>query len=91
MKGEWTVRASDVVYEDEWIIVVNKAYGVPSQPTRDPDRDNVFDAVTRYHFSVSIPCYCLRISTLSVRHLIPAYHICLRRIILGHLFDTQAP
>ena len=48
MKGEWTVRASDVVYEDEWIIVVNKAYGVPSQPTRDPDRDNVFDAVTRY-------------------------------------------
>lgn len=48
IKDEWRVRASDIVYEDESLIAVNKPYGVPSQATLDPQRDHAYWAVRRY-------------------------------------------
>ncbi len=44
----WDVSASDVLYEDDAIIVVNKPCGIPSQATLDPSRDHAYAAVKRY-------------------------------------------
>ncbi|NDG83461.1 MAG: RluA family pseudouridine synthase [Proteobacteria bacterium] len=32
-----------IVFEDEWLIVINKPSGLPTQPTLDPLRPNLFD------------------------------------------------
>lgn len=45
---KWSIRPTDVLYEDDHLIVINKPAGLPSQPTPDPDRDNAFAAVGRY-------------------------------------------
>jgi 23S rRNA pseudouridine1911/1915/1917 synthase len=36
-----------IVFEDEWLIVVNKPSGLPTQPTIDPNRANLFDLLKR--------------------------------------------
>lgn len=38
----------DVLYEDDYLIVVNKPYGLPTQPTLDEARDNLFAAVKKF-------------------------------------------
>jgi len=42
------MRASDVLYEDEYLIAVNKPPGLPTQPTLDEARENLFAAVKRF-------------------------------------------
>jgi RluA family pseudouridine synthase len=37
-----------VLFEDEWLIVVDKPAGLPTQPTLDPGRANLFDLVRKY-------------------------------------------
>lgn len=37
-----------VLFEDEWIILVNKDPGIPTQPTIDPNRPNLFDLTKKY-------------------------------------------
>lgn len=37
-----------ILYEDDWVLGIDKPAGLPSTPTRDPNRDNVLDAVRRY-------------------------------------------
>lgn len=37
-----------IIFEDKWIIVVDKPSGLPSQGTRDPARDHLVAAVERY-------------------------------------------
>jgi RluA family pseudouridine synthase len=37
-----------VLFEDEWIILINKDAGVPTQPTIDPKRPNLFDLTKKY-------------------------------------------
>lgn len=44
----WNIAKTDVLYEDDWLIAVNKPSGVPSQATLDPARDHAFAAVSRY-------------------------------------------
>jgi RluA family pseudouridine synthase len=44
----WCVTKNDVLFEDEWIIAINKPSGLPSQATLDPARDHAFAAVSRY-------------------------------------------
>ena len=44
----WQIQPSDILWEDESIIAVNKPAGIPSQPTPDRSRDNCYDAVCRY-------------------------------------------
>ena len=39
--------ATCVRYEDEWLIVVEKPSGLPTQPTLDPNRPNLFDLMKR--------------------------------------------
>jgi 23S rRNA pseudouridine1911/1915/1917 synthase len=39
---------SKVLFEDEWIILVNKDPGIPTQPTIDPNRPNLFDLTKKY-------------------------------------------
>jgi len=36
-----------IVFEDEYLIVVNKPSGLPTQPTVDPNRANLFDLLKR--------------------------------------------
>ena len=50
MKSETLCRLSDsnVIYEDDVLIAVNKPAGLPSQGTLDPKRDNCYAAVQRY-------------------------------------------
>ncbi len=45
-----TVRfdSARIVFEDEWIIVVDKPAGIPTQPTVDPNRANLFDLLGRF-------------------------------------------
>lgn len=40
--------AASILFEDDDLLVVNKPSGIPSQPTRDPLRDNAVDSVSRY-------------------------------------------
>lgn len=40
--------AGAVLFEDDDLIVVNKPSGIPSQPTRDPLRDNAVESVSRF-------------------------------------------
>ncbi len=42
------VTKDKVLYEDEWIILINKDAGIPTQPTIDPKRPNLFDLTKRY-------------------------------------------
>jgi 23S rRNA pseudouridine1911/1915/1917 synthase len=37
-----------IVYEDDWVLAIDKPVGLPSSPTRDPNRDNVLAAARRY-------------------------------------------
>lgn len=37
-----------VIYEDQYIIVVHKNAGIPTQPTVDPNRSNLFDLVKKH-------------------------------------------
>lgn len=47
-EGMWHIGSSDILYEDEAVIVVNKPSGLPSQATLDPARDHCLAAVMRY-------------------------------------------
>jgi RluA family pseudouridine synthase len=44
----WTMEASHVLYEDEWLIAVDKPPGLPTQPTLDEARLNLFAAVKKF-------------------------------------------
>ncbi|HEX4924708.1 MAG TPA: RluA family pseudouridine synthase, partial [Bdellovibrionales bacterium] len=42
------VRDNDVLFEDQWLIAVNKPAGIPTQPTLDQARDHLYAAVQRF-------------------------------------------
>jgi len=42
------MTAAHVLYEDEFIILVNKDPGIPTQPTIDPNRPNLFDLTKKF-------------------------------------------
>jgi RluA family pseudouridine synthase len=42
------MSAQDILYEDEFVIAVNKPPGLPTQPTLDEARDNLFSAVKKF-------------------------------------------
>jgi RluA family pseudouridine synthase len=42
----WT--AAQILFEDEWLIAVDKPVGLPTQPTLDTSRPNVFGALKDY-------------------------------------------
>jgi RluA family pseudouridine synthase len=42
------MRMINVLFEDKYLIVVNKPAGMPSQATLDPNRDHCYAAVRRY-------------------------------------------
>jgi len=37
-----------IIFQDEWVLVINKPSGLPSQATPDPDRDHAGAAAERY-------------------------------------------
>jgi 23S rRNA pseudouridine1911/1915/1917 synthase len=43
-----TIKQDHVLFEDEWLIVINKEPGIPTQPTIDPKRPNLFDLTKKY-------------------------------------------
>lgn len=45
---QWSIKASEVLYEDAFLIAVDKPHGLPSQATLDPSRDHAYAAVIRY-------------------------------------------
>jgi RluA family pseudouridine synthase len=45
---EVSIDPDSVVFEDEWLIVINKPSGIPSQPTMDPRRANLFDLMKKF-------------------------------------------
>ncbi len=42
------IDPDSIVFEDEWLIVVNKPSGLPTQPTVDPGRANLYDLMGKY-------------------------------------------
>lgn len=44
----FSMEERHIVFEDEWIIVINKPAGVPTQPTLDQARQNLFDELKRF-------------------------------------------
>ena len=44
----YEIKVGDVLFEDDWIIVVDKPSGLPSQATLDPQRDHCYASVQRY-------------------------------------------
>jgi RluA family pseudouridine synthase len=45
---QFQMRASDILFEDEYLIAVNKPAGLPTQPTLDEARENLFAAVKKF-------------------------------------------
>ncbi len=44
----WQMTDSAILYEDEWLIVIDKPPGLPTQPTLDEARANLFALVEQY-------------------------------------------
>jgi len=44
----FALTPAKILYEDEWIILVNKDAGIPTQPTIDPNRPNLFDLTRKF-------------------------------------------
>ncbi len=42
------LKTDEILFEDEWLIVVNKPCGLPTQPTLDPLRPNLFELVKKF-------------------------------------------
>ena len=42
------MSAADILFEDEYLIAVNKPAGLPTQPTLDEARDNLFALVKKF-------------------------------------------
>ena len=45
---ETRMDTSRILFEDEWLIVVDKPNGLPTQPTVDPFRANLFDMMKQF-------------------------------------------
>lgn len=45
---EWKFSATDLLFEDEWIVGVNKPSGIPTQPTLDEARANLYALMKKY-------------------------------------------
>lgn len=44
----WSMSSSAILYEDAWLIVVDKPPGIPTQPTIDEARANLYAAVSGF-------------------------------------------
>jgi 23S rRNA pseudouridine1911/1915/1917 synthase len=44
----WLMDSSAVLFEDEWLIAVNKPAGLPTQPTLDEARLNLYAAIQKF-------------------------------------------
>ena len=42
------LKQEKILFEDEWLIIVNKDPGIPTQPTIDPHRANLFDLTKQF-------------------------------------------
>ncbi|MEQ1875153.1 MAG: RluA family pseudouridine synthase [Bdellovibrionia bacterium] len=47
-QAAFEVQGRDVLFEDKWLIVVNKPAGIPTQATLDQARDHLYAAVQRF-------------------------------------------
>ena len=45
---EWKMSADSILFEDEWLIVVDKPPGLPTQPTLDEARSNLYALVQKF-------------------------------------------
>lgn len=45
---QYNLRPQDILWEDEFVIAIDKPSGLPSQKTRDPKRDHAVAVVRRY-------------------------------------------
>src|SRR6185437_9442973 len=45
---KFEMGASDILFEDEYLIAVNKPAGLPTQPTLDEARDNLFALMKKF-------------------------------------------
>lgn len=48
LQKSYEVHHDDVLFEDRWLIAVNKPTGIPTQPTLDESRDHLYAAVQRF-------------------------------------------
>ena len=48
MKFDFKFQSSDILYEDQWLIAVNKPAGLPTQPTLDEARANLFALMKKF-------------------------------------------
>lgn len=47
-QAPFEVRDADILFEDQWLIAVNKPTGIPTQQTLDQARDHLYAAVQRF-------------------------------------------
>ncbi len=45
---EWKLTADEILFEDEWIVGVNKPAGLPTQPTLDEARANLYVLLQKF-------------------------------------------
>lgn len=45
---EFQLTESSILFEDEWLIAISKPYGLPTQPTLDPTRPNLYDLLKKF-------------------------------------------
>lgn len=46
--ARWHISAADIIFEDEWILALNKPAGLPTVPTADRRRSSVVDSVREW-------------------------------------------
>lgn len=47
-RRDWKMDSSAILFEDEWLIAVNKPAGLPTQPTLDEARLNLYAALQKF-------------------------------------------
>lgn len=57
IKAQYELQDSEILYRDNFILVVNKPAGLPSQACLDPTRDHLYAAVQRYCQTKNISDY----------------------------------
>lgn len=45
---QYRISRTDILYEDDYLIAINKPSGLPTQPTLDPLRSNLYDLLVKY-------------------------------------------
>lgn len=65
---DFQIKPSDIVFEDEWILVINKPPGLPTQPTLDRKRANLYQLLEKWRQDLLAPQGKIKEAYIGLHH-----------------------